>query len=650
MNNNNLSVVSFFVVTILVTACSGGGNPSTPEVSERETPLEQLALKSVRDCSDHREYLARMWVRQHTSYSYNFADPPASVATPETITQTNVQEPGADEQDMVKTDSAGRFFIAHDRYLIVETGFPAANLGELARLNLNMHARVLYFDEPSRRIAVFGWAFWDATYDSRDVVSFIDVADPANPRETGRMELTGWAMQTRRVGARVHAFLRVGAQQPAALRTAEFRDLVTRYRDTYRNDDEDARARLYAEIAAAVRAAVAAQPESEILLAATWVQDGIRSPLNLLGCADIQRPDVTTEPGFGALISFDLDGANASAIAVAGGGYQLYATKDSFYVSRSSGSWWLDGAAPKSETAIYRFAIGGTRPEYRGVGKVRGWARNQYNFSEHAGVLRVASNEGGRNNFLSVLQDDTQGNLVRIAELTGFGAEENMFATRFMGTRGFIVTFRQIDPLFTFDLTDPHNPVLKGELEIPGFSTYAHPLGDSHLLTVGNDGNGRLQLQIFDVSDLGAPRLVHRYMPDSTTWSGSPASWDPHAFTFDAARGVLAIPYYRYNPFNFADSFSGFLAFRVSLTTGLTELTRVDHSAMAYDYYCDPAPRETWYARACGDGGYGLWTSPRRTVVMTSGSDEYLYTLSDVGIQANHLAAPNYPMLASDGF
>ena len=63
MNNNNRGLVSIVIATFLVAACSGGGNSSTPEVAERETPLEQLALKSVRDCTDYREYLARMWIR-----------------------------------------------------------------------------------------------------------------------------------------------------------------------------------------------------------------------------------------------------------------------------------------------------------------------------------------------------------------------------------------------------------------------------------------------------------------------------------------------------------------------------------------------------------------------------------------------------------
>ena len=655
-NKNYVPIALLMAAALIVSACSGSGGHANPG-NERETPLDQLALRSVRDCSDYREYLARGWIRRHTSYTYGLGDdmavpgmPSAGTAAPDTITETNIQEPGVDEQDVVKTDRAGRFYIAHDRYLIVETGFPAASLGELARLDVNMRVRALYFDESSRRIALFGLALWDAVQGSREIVSFIDVADPAQPRETSRMELSGWEMQTRRVGARIHAFMQAEPREPAALKTSDFLNLVSRYHEAFRNGDNAASAQLYAEIAASVRAAVAAQSDSELLLPASRVQDGVRTPLNLLACADIQRPDITTMPGLGALISFNLDGTNPSATAVAGGGQEIYATKENFYVSRASGGWWLDEGTPTRETAVYRFAIGSARPEYRSVGKVRGWTQDQYNFSEHAGVLRIASNDGRGNNFLSVLEDDTRGNLARIAEITGFGAQERMFATRFIGTRGFIVTFRQIDPLFAFDLTDPRNPVLKGELEIPGFSTYAHPLGEHHLLTVGNNGSNALQLQIFDVSDLTAPRVLHRYTPDSTGWSHSPAGWDPHAFTFDAARGVLAIPYYRYSYHNSPNNFSGFLAFRVSVASGFTELTRVDHSAMAYDYYCDPVPRESWYTYPCGDGSYALWTWPRRTVVMTSGSDEYLYTLSDVGIQANHLVAPNYPALASDGF
>src|SRR5690606_5739191 len=91
-----------------------------------------------------------------------------------------------------------------------------------------------------------------------------------------------------------------------------------------------------------------------------------------------------------------------------------------------------------------------------------------------------------------------------------FGETERIFATRFIGDRGYVVTFRQTDPLFVIDLSDPADPHVTGELHIPGFSNYLFPLDDDHLFAIGRDAteDGRVQglaLQIFDVSDPAAP-------------------------------------------------------------------------------------------------------------------------------------------------
>src|SRR5690606_34029495 len=122
---------------------------------------------------------------------------------------------------------------------------------------------------------------------------------------------------------------------------------------------------------------------------------------------------------------------------------------------------------------------------------------------------------------------------------------EQIQSARFMGDRGYLVTFERIDPLFTIDFSDPEKPRIAGELKIPGFSSYMHPLGENHILAVGMDGTetGQLtgmQVSIFDITDFDKPELVHKHKLGDDRWAWSEAMWNHHAFTFH--NGVLAVP------------------------------------------------------------------------------------------------------------
>jgi hypothetical protein len=176
-----------------------------------------------------------------------------------------------------------------------------------------------------------------------------------------------------------------------------------------------------------------------------------------------------------------------------------------------------------------------------------------------------------------------------------------------------------------------------GETEIPGFSTYVHPIDRDHLLTVGRYGNN-VQLQIFDVSDLAHPLRTHQSMPRGAAFSYSGAEYDHLAFTYYAPRNLLVIPLVTGDAGAY---FSGMAAYRVSVTEGFTELGRVDHADLAKEAYCSEIQTdESWRSDACANGGYLWGAAPRRSIVMTSGDATYLYSVSDIGIKATAIDAP----------
>jgi uncharacterized secreted protein with C-terminal beta-propeller domain len=140
------------------------------------------------------------------------------------------------------------------------------------------------------------------------------------------------------------------------------------------------------------------------------------------------------------------------------------------------------------------------------------------------------------------------GELKQIGHVGGLGKGERIYGVRFAGPVGYVVTFRQTDPLYTVDLADPTRPRVLGELKVDGYSAYLHPLDGTRLLGVGQDVRDNrsrgTQVAVFDVADLGAPRRVSRLtMPDS--WSD--AEYDPHAFLYWPADGTVVLPLFAYD-------------------------------------------------------------------------------------------------------
>jgi inhibitor of cysteine peptidase len=172
---------------------------------------------------------------------------------------------------------------------------------------------------------------------------------------------------------------------------------------------------------------------------------------------------------------------------------------------------------------------------------------------EHEGVLRLATTTGNTldqtlRNHVFCLKNNS-GRLEVIGSIKDIAPGERLYSARFMGDRGFLVTFIQVDPLFTLDLSDPENPAVLGELKVPGFSTYLHPLNDKYLLSIGEDINvegdfvkrNGLQLSIFDTSDFANPKLLHTItIGDQGT--DSEALYNHKAVVFWPENNLLALP------------------------------------------------------------------------------------------------------------
>lgn len=228
------------------------------------------------------------------------------------------------------------------------------------------------------------------------------------------------------------------------------------------------------------------------------------------------------------------DGSKADVLSMIGSSGIVYASADYLYVAAWQYSWdGEDEASYEVATDLYRFRLGNASVTEAGTGSVPGAIVNQFSMDEHDGYFRIATTTGmmwsrdeentSRNN-VYVLDND----LDIIGQVTGLAPGESIKSVRFMGEMAYVVTFRTVDPLFVLDLSAPTSPKVLGELKIPGYSTYLHPVSDTLLLGFGYDVaeleedrvvNLGLKVSVFDVSDFANPREV------STISLGGMGSW-----------------------------------------------------------------------------------------------------------------------------
>ncbi|HEY3088900.1 MAG TPA: beta-propeller domain-containing protein [Jatrophihabitantaceae bacterium] len=287
-------------------------------------------------------------------------------------------------------------------------------------------------------------------------------------------------------------------------------------------------------------------------------------------CRDVSHPADYTGTSMLTVYSIDLNAglADVSPVSLAADGDTVYATTTSLYIA-SNPQWWLqpvlergaDGRPimpklPPQHTEIHRFDISAPGPaRYVASGVVPGRLLNQYSLSEYDGYLRVATTSGyaladepGQSSAEStssssvfVLRADR---LTKVSEVDGLGGGQRIYSVRFIGPVGYVVTFQQMDPLYTLDLRDPTAPRVAGAVELTGYSSYLYPVSETTLIGVGEDATtqGRpigLQMSLFDVGNPSHPlRIAH--LVKTNLQSG--AEWDPHAFLYWPQTGAAVLP------------------------------------------------------------------------------------------------------------
>ncbi len=472
----------------------------------------------------------------------------ANAPTADGFSETNTHVSGVDEADYVKYDGQYLFISASSSgeygslpastIRIMETNPANAEITEVGTIETNSEAwgsvSELYLvgDENGTNELVTTQSDWNyvsvnfgpeaifndyassVTINEINITSY-DVSDPSSAVETFNIAIDGDIQSSRKIGNILYLVTRF---------TPHFDDIRYYFTQNEQSALEDNEARI-------------SSLTLEDALPAVRINGGESQPL--LQASDCLIPADSGElHGYSTLITviaIDLEqhkvlSANCLNTQVGG----IYANQNSLYIGGSAYRTWEDY---ESYTVVHKFNLDSSI-DYRSTGIVPGWLGWQdpsFRMDEYEGSFRIVTtgNDGfGPIHRLSILQDNTSSDaMTLVAELpnetqtAAIGKPgEDIYAVRFVGDRGYIVTFERTDPLYVLDLSVANAPVIAGELEVPGFSSYLHPIGENHLLGIGRDADDEGQLNgtkvsLFDIRDISAPELV------SSETFGERGSW-----------------------------------------------------------------------------------------------------------------------------
>lgn len=246
--------------------------------------------------------------------------------------------------------------------------------------------------------------------------------------------------------------------------------------------------------------------------------------------------------------------SSPEAISVLGDGFDIYSTAKSLYVYSTDYDDLYGDDDAIVKTIVNSFTLNGTEITHRATGAFKGTCLNQYSFDEYQGKLRVACcyydyRKAKDVSCVYVLDED----LKVIGELTDIADDEQVKAVRFMGDTGYVVTFRNTDPLFILDLAKPEKPEITGELKIPGYSTYLHPVAEGYLVGIGYDGteedvkSDTVKVSVYDVRDKTNPKETDTFVIKDAF---SLVNENPKAFFFYSEKNMIGIPVSHYGDGN----------------------------------------------------------------------------------------------------
>lgn len=535
--------------------------------------------------------------------------------------QTNVQVEGVDEADIVKTDGEYIYTLSQER-MIIAKAYPAQDAQVLSETDLDISPREIFIHND--KVMIFGYNYSVPIfvgggvaidiyphYSSFTVVQVWDTTDKANPELERTLEFEGNYVSSRKIGPDVYFVVNSYPRYQILGESGNITNIdvmLPRFRDS---------------------------SVSEEFVPAC-------------GCGEVQYFEPINPQNFITVASLSLEDpeGEVNKKVILGSGQNIYASQENLYIAEMNypfWRYWAEEGVPQETTIVHKFSLDSGNVNYRGYGEAPGRILNQFSMDEYNGYFRIATTighvsrtGGGSTNNVYVFNN----NMNITGKLEDLAPGERIYSVRFMGEKGYLVTFKKIDPLFVIDLSDPNNPRVLGKLKIPGYSDYLHPYDENHIIGIGKETVEAEQgdfawyqgvkMAIFDVSDVENPIELHKVVIGDRGTDSEVLS-DHKAFLFDRDRNLLVLPILLAEivgdkstlpPNTYGDYvYQGAYVYDLTLENGFVLKGRVTH----YDSD-EPFLHSGYYFR---DTGYSI----TRSLYI----DNVLYTISENMIKMNSL-------------
>lgn len=583
-----------------------------PGITESPTLVGHGRLLRFSSNEDLKNFLNASLTSPYNNYYRVLfeASKSGSVADVE-YSQTNIQVEGVDEADIVKTDGEYIYYTS-GRGIVIARVYPPEDAQILSQIDINGTAiglfingdRLVVFEESSEfwiyrtegaaKAAIYPW-FGNA--ETR--IKIYNVGDRENPTLVREISVNGSYFASRMIGTNVYVVVSI----PVHILDGE--------------------------------------PSLPVIKYDNHIEKVEASKIYYSNVTDFSY-------AFTTIVAVDVSELEAPKyeVLLVGATSAVYVSKEKLYVAIPKTEFLNEGSSVREETEIHKIRIVDDEIEYETSGTVPGRVLNQFSMDEYDGYFRIAtttghlmwfSGETSLKNNVYVLD----ANLNITGKIEDIAPGENIYSARFMGERGYLVTFKKVDPFFVIDLSDPTDPEILGKLKITGYSDYLHPYDKDHIIGIGKEtveaeeGDFAwyqgVKISLFDVSDVSSPVQIDKYeIGDRGT--DSPILWDHKALLFDKRRNLLAIPvlvaeideskYPEGVPSNAYGDYvwQGLYVFRIS-QSGLELKGRISHI-------------ENWQEYLKSGYYFDSYYTVKRALFI----EDVLYTVSDRKIKMNSLS------------
>ena len=425
-------------------------------------------------------------------------------------TDTNNQVSGVQEADIIKTD--GKYIYALNGN---ELSVYSANNGDVsfvssAEIENGMYCKSLILYK-SKLAVIYNQSRKSYDYDGKQmtVTDIYTVSEDGNVEKDSRFVQSGYFVSCRERGGKLYVI-------------TTYDGLFT-YGDIFLNETE------------------ITEDTVKDRLPVSGIDEG-----STVKAENILIPEYLPSMGFTVVSGLDLTTQEFNTAALMDVGTGVYMDTDTLYVYSEQYVYNEENDRYNRCTTVNRFPLENGNPKHTGTVCVDGTYLNQYSFDEYNGYLRIAVNRPSTNDNAVIILDK---DLNTVSEVTEMGKGEQVKSVRFYGETAYVVTFRQTDPLYALDLSDPENPVILSELKIPGFSTYLQKFGEDMLFGFGYDADENtgwrkgLKLSMFDISDAKNTCEKHTLLLSENTYFSDDVL---KAVVVDATRNLIMFPYRTY--------------------------------------------------------------------------------------------------------